>query len=335
MTPFTDPQLEAIRKVARKFGIAELTAEDKKGKFLDSKTRILIDCQKVSEDFKGLPVIGITDMMGSTDEFAGRQTIDDIRAAIQFEFDGLPKKKKFEPKVEHDSSTPKVDKELMKKISDAQKENKDEQSQDKSKEYQKTGQKGKPEKTQTDSVEKKISGTIDEANHQETKEPEPVNPKEKKMDQNLPARIEPEHKISIAHSQRDIIENAISTSKLLVNVIDKGKLFSMISGKKYVRVEGWETLGALLLCSSEIIKTDEYKNGYKAEAIIKNQDGKIIANGVGICLRTEKNWATRDDFAICSMAQTRAIGKAYRLGFAWIMSLAGYEVCPAEEMDVV
>lgn len=134
-------------------------------------------------------------------------------------------------------------------------------------------------------------------------------------------------------TQNQIIAAASSTSKLLVDVIEKAKLFSMISGKKYVRVEGWETLGALLLCSSEIMKSEEYKNGYKAEAIIRNQDGKVISTGIGICLRTEKNWATRDDFAICSMAQTRAIGKAYRLGFAWIMSLAGYEVCPVEEME--
>lgn len=134
-------------------------------------------------------------------------------------------------------------------------------------------------------------------------------------------------------TQNQIIEAAASTSKLLVDVIEKANLYSMIQQKKYVRVEGWETLGALLLCSSEIVKSEEYKNGYRAEAIIKNQDGKVISNGIGICLRSEKNWANRDDFAICSMAQTRAIGKAYRLGFAWIMSLAGYEVCPVEEMD--
>ncbi|MBK8185727.1 MAG: hypothetical protein IPK63_23660 [Candidatus Competibacteraceae bacterium] len=32
------------------------------------------------------------------------------------------------------------------------------------------------------------------------------------------------------------------------------------------------------------------------------------------------------------MAQTRATGKACRLAFSWIMSLAGYEPTPAEEM---
>jgi hypothetical protein len=32
------------------------------------------------------------------------------------------------------------------------------------------------------------------------------------------------------------------------------------------------------------------------------------------------------------MAITRATGKAFRLGFSWIMQLAGYEVVPSEEM---
>ena len=33
-----------------------------------------------------------------------------------------------------------------------------------------------------------------------------------------------------------------------------------------------------------------------------------------------------------SMAQTRALGKAYRMALGWIMKMAGYEATPAEEM---
>jgi hypothetical protein len=43
-------------------------------------------------------------------------------------------------------------------------------------------------------------------------------------------------------------------------------------------------------------------------------------------------WSNRPRYARRSMAQTRATGKACRLAFSWIMSLAGYEVTPAEEM---
>jgi hypothetical protein len=46
-------------------------------------------------------------------------------------------------------------------------------------------------------------------------------------------------------------------------------------------------------------------------------------------------WSNRPRYARRSMAQTRATGKACRLAFSWIMSLAGYEVTPAEEMTPI
>ena len=38
------------------------------------------------------------------------------------------------------------------------------------------------------------------------------------------------------------------------------------------------------------------------------------------------------EFQIASMAQTRAVSKAFRLALSWVMTLAGYEPTPAEEM---
>lgn len=35
------------------------------------------------------------------------------------------------------------------------------------------------------------------------------------------------------------------------------------------------------------------------------------------------------------MAQTRAVGKAYRMKIGWLLKVAGYETTPAEEMDAV
>ncbi len=136
------------------------------------------------------------------------------------------------------------------------------------------------------------------------------------------------------HEHYYIIERAGLVSKLLSDVVEKAKLYTMIGGKKYVRVDGWETLGALLHCTSEITIIKEYKDGYWAEATIKDKTGATVSRGVGICLRSEKNWEKRDEYAILSMAQTRALGKAYRLGFSWIMNLAGYEPVSSEEMGV-
>ena len=44
------------------------------------------------------------------------------------------------------------------------------------------------------------------------------------------------------------------------------------------------------------------------------------------------NWSGRDDYALRSMAQTRAVSKALRLPLGFIVALAGYEATPADEM---
>jgi hypothetical protein len=53
---------------------------------------------------------------------------------------------------------------------------------------------------------------------------------------------------------------------------------------------------------------------------------------MAICSNKEMSKKGFDEYAIASMAQTRAIGKAYRNKMAFIMKMAGYEATPAEEV---
>jgi len=77
--------------------------------------------------------------------------------------------------------------------------------------------------------------------------------------------------------------------------------------------------------------------------LIRSSDGKLIGRASALCGMDEKDrygkptWATRPEYARRSMAVTRATGKAFRLGFSWIMTLAGYAPTPAEEIgdDVI
>ena len=55
-------------------------------------------------------------------------------------------------------------------------------------------------------------------------------------------------------------------------------------------------------------------------------------------LATAEAYCTRDDFpkkyfSMASMAQTRALGKAYRMALSWIMKMAGFEATYAEDME--
>ena len=118
------------------------------------------------------------------------------------------------------------------------------------------------------------------------------------------------------------------------HVVDN-KLFNEIKGKNYVQVEGWQFAGGLIGTMPRIVAVEELSTGkWKAEAeIVEVKTGKILSRGFAICSKLESKKKDFDEYAILSMAQTRAIGKAYRNILAWVMKLAGYEGTPAEEMQ--
>jgi hypothetical protein len=73
---------------------------------------------------------------------------------------------------------------------------------------------------------------------------------------------------------------------------------------------------------------------YMATCEVRNiNTGLVVATGIALCSNAEKTKRYFDEYAILSMAQTRAIGKAYRNLLAWLMKAAGFEATPAEEMD--
>lgn len=129
----------------------------------------------------------------------------------------------------------------------------------------------------------------------------------------------------------------------LARFIKENKLFHNIQGKAYVNVEGWQYAGArlgILPIIEELSNISVYRDGaleeIKYQAKVKLMDLKsqqIVGSGFALCSNKESGKRNYQEFAIASMAQTRAIGKAYRNILAWIIRAAGYEPTPAEEMD--
>ena len=60
-----------------------------------------------------------------------------------------------------------------------------------------------------------------------------------------------------------------------------------------------------------------------------------MSNGFAVCSSEEfaKKKAGFEEYAVLSMAQTRAISKGYRNIIGWVIKLSGYEPTPAEEME--
>lgn len=147
----------------------------------------------------------------------------------------------------------------------------------------------------------------------------------------------PTKSVSLA-SPAELVKFATQLKRFIV----EQKLFTPIQGKNYVNVEGWQFAGAatgILPIIKELYKVtttapegmvaDEIR--YRAEVELQSIDGKVVGYGVAICSNKEAGRNKQDEYVIASMAQTRAIGKAYRNVFAWLMKMAGYEPTPAEE----
>lgn len=138
----------------------------------------------------------------------------------------------------------------------------------------------------------------------------------------------------------------------------------------HVDVEGWQTLGTLLGCVAELEyarpwtdpatgQPDRVKytarvehfvgrgnqrrldkittydvDGYSWEArvqIVRN--GVTVGIGEALCSRKEVRWGRADDYAVKSMAITRATSRAYKQAAGWVVALAGYSATPSAEVD--
>lgn len=66
----------------------------------------------------------------------------------------------------------------------------------------------------------------------------------------------------------------------------------------------------------------------------RTADGRVVGRADALCTRSEKRgpWKSADDYARLSMAQTRATAKALKGPLGFVISLAGYQTTPAEEM---
>ena len=133
-------------------------------------------------------------------------------------------------------------------------------------------------------------------------------------------------------------DSMLKLSTELSKLIKEKGLSSNIQGKQFVNVEGWQFAGASLGLMPIITSTQDLSNEttikYMATCEVRNiTTGSVVAVGIALCTNAEKTKRYFDEYAILSMAQTRAIGKAYRNLLAWLMKAAGFEATPAEEMD--
>ena len=133
---------------------------------------------------------------------------------------------------------------------------------------------------------------------------------------------------------------ALQVASTLQTFVTKRKLTANIQGKNYPLVEAWQFAGSQLGLIPVVreVKNLSTDTELKYEAmveVIRLTDSVVLSRGYAVCSNKENSKRRFDEYAIASMAQTRAVGKAYRNILAWLMKAAGFEATPAEEMDFI
>lgn len=118
-----------------------------------------------------------------------------------------------------------------------------------------------------------------------------------------------------------------------------------IQGRKYVQVEGWQSIAVAYGCIASATKVERIEGGMRAVGELRRaSDGALLATAEGFVGEDEATWyggesrgktlPKRPDFAIRAMAQTRAISRVCRTAFAFVVVLIDNKLAttPAEEM---
>jgi hypothetical protein len=118
----------------------------------------------------------------------------------------------------------------------------------------------------------------------------------------------------------------------LVDVIRDRKLVVRINGREHLTAEAWQTLAGMLGIVPVVEWTRQLEDGWEARAQAFTLDGRLVGAAESMCTRSETTWKRRDEYALRSMAQTRAISRALRAPLSQIVKMAGYDPTGAEEI---
>jgi hypothetical protein len=108
-----------------------------------------------------------------------------------------------------------------------------------------------------------------------------------------------------------------------------------IGGRRYVQVEGWQSIATAYGCVASSRDVERIEGGYRAIGEVKRMDnGQVISQAEGFVGDDEATWGKRPVYARRAMAQTRGISRACRSAFAHVVVLIdkSLSTTPAEEV---
>ncbi len=134
---------------------------------------------------------------------------------------------------------------------------------------------------------------------------------------------------SVAEYHRKATDVAGAVKALVVGqAITLGK-------RKYLPVAAYQAVANAMGCTTSARDVQKVEGGYTAIGEVKRlSDGAVIATGEGFVGMDEEKWAKGPEYARRAMVQTRAIGRACRAAFAFVVPMidGGLETTPHEEV---
>ncbi len=167
--------------------------------------------------------------------------------------------------------------------------------------------------------------------------------------------------VRMGRSPESLIKEAQRAAGPLMDVVkQKGWAINLGGKKDHMMFEAWAFLARTHNVTSRVVpgstKLIEIRGviGYEAEGEAFHIPSQtVISTANAMCLNDEDNWGLRSKyewqgpptarkkvkigdvqvplFQLRSMAQTRAMAKALKGPFSWIVAMVGYEPTPAEE----
>ena len=145
----------------------------------------------------------------------------------------------------------------------------------------------------------------------------------------------PEGKTSVSLYEPD---QMVQLATHLQKIFREQNLFCKIQGREYVKVAGWQyagtKLGLVPMVEEIADQSSEKEVRFQTRVALLNiKTNQYVGCGFGLCSNLEAGKKSKPTYAIQSLSQTRAIGKAFRNLLGWVVEMAGFESTPAEELS--
>lgn len=166
--------------------------------------------------------------------------------------------------------------------------------------------------------------------------------------------------LRIARKPEAMVAEAALCANALLAAVRKNNWAQKFGNKEHLFFEAWSFLSSMYRVTPRIRETRLVQIGdvigYEAFAEAFHVPSQtVISTAEAMCLNDEDNWSLRAEyewtgpkdnrqkmkvgdkpvplFQLRSMAQTRAMAKALKGPFSWVVAMAGYAPRPAEEMQ--